>query len=473
MMFVPGRSCHLLRAVSAVVVSLVAVAKVHAEETCHVTPAKLRYDDNFECFRDPANREGFPGVFKFIPFNETGDAFLSLGGEIRQRYEYTHNPAFGADPQDEAGVWLQRYTVHSDLRLGRHLRFFAQLSSALETGREGGPSPVDENKLELQNGFVDLAVAPDHGSNITLRVGRQELQYGSGRLVDVREGPNVRRTFDAVRAILELPDWRIDGFAARPRISKPGAFDDDSNDDQTLWGVYMTGGKEFLPFGALDLYYLGYDDDAGSYVQGTATERRHSIGARFWGSQDAWDWNWEALYQFGSFDGGDISAWTLATDTGFSFADVTWQPRIAISANIASGDDDPADQDLGTFNPLFPRGNYFSEIAVLGPRNFFNIHPIITVHPADRWSLTFDTNFFWRLETQDGVYSPNGQLVRGPNGSDDRFVGSAISLNSAYELFPNLYFTAIYAHFFPGDFIRATGPSEDIDYVELTLQLKF
>ena len=26
------------------------------------------------------------------------------------------------------------------------------------------------------------------------------------------------------------------------------------------------------------------------------------------------------------------------------------------------------DRDLGTFNPLFPRGNYFSELALLGPR---------------------------------------------------------------------------------------------------------
>jgi hypothetical protein len=35
--------------------------------------------------------------------------------------------------------------------------------------------------------------------------------------VDAREGPNVRRTFDAARVIFELPDWRIDGVAGRPR----------------------------------------------------------------------------------------------------------------------------------------------------------------------------------------------------------------------------------------------------------------
>jgi hypothetical protein len=58
-------------------------------------------------------------------------------------------------------------------------------------------------------------------------------------------------------------------------------------------------------------------------------------------------------------------------------------------------------------------------------------------------------------------------------GSGKRFVGSGLSLTSEYELVENLNFTAIYTHFFAGDFIRDTGSSEDIDFIELTLQFKF
>jgi hypothetical protein len=32
---------------------------------------------------------------------------------------------------------------------------------------------------------------------------------------------------------------------------------------------------------------------------------------------------------------------------------------------------------------------------------------------------------------------------------------------------------AIYTRFFAGDFIESTGPSEDIDFVELTLLFRF
>ncbi|PZU43827.1 MAG: alginate export family protein [Sphingomonas sp.] len=377
------------------------------------------------------------------------------------------------DTQDQAGVWLQRYTLHGDLILGPHMRVFAQLSSAIETGRAGGPSPVDENKLALQNAFIDLNIPLGQDAALTLRGGRQELLFGSGRLVDAREGPNVRRTFDAVRAIVELPEWRVDMLITQPRRPLPGVFDDEANKDQALWGIYAVGGKDWLAAGAVDLYYLGYRDNAGTFAQGTARERRHSIGARFHGAKRGWDWNWEAIYQFGSFGDGTISAWTIASETGFTFQDRPWRPRIALSANIASGDSDPTDANLGTFNPLFPRGNYFSEAAVLGPRNFFNIHPFLTVSPLKDWSLTADVNVFWRLDTNDGVYAPSGQLIRLPSGSDERFVGSAASLTSEYALSENLILTASYTHFFAGDFIRMTGTSEDIDFIELTIQFKF
>ena len=444
-----------------------------ADEACRTGFSTLRYEDDIGCFRALDVDAGILRRLKSIPLTAGGDVSLGFGGELRQRYEFANNPAFGQDPQDQGGVWLQRVVVHGDLRVGEHVRAFAQLLSALEAGREGGPSPVDENQLALQNGFLDLHFSPADQWEATVRTGRQELRYGSGRLVDVREGPNVRRTFDAARAILEAPDWRVDGLAARPRAVEPGVFDDEANDDQALWGLYATGGRALLPAGSLDLYYLGFRDDEGVFEQGTAEETRHSIGARIWGGSGAWDWNWEAVFQFGSFGDGEIRAWTLASETGRTWTDLPWRPRLGVSANIASGDRDPDTPDLQTFNPLFPRGNYFSEAAVLGPRNFFNVQPSVRFSPTDDWSVTADVNAFWRLETEDGVYAPSGQLIRASGGSDERFVGTSASLAVDYAVSDHLSLGAIYTHFAPGDFIEATGPSDDIDFIELTATFRF
>ena len=223
----------------------------------------------------------------------------------------------------------------------------------------------------------------------------------------------------------------------------------------------------------MDLYYLGYEDKDALYVQGAGNEKRHSFGLRVWGDKGNWSWNWETLCQTGRFARGDISAWTLATETSYRWREIRWKPQLRLSVNIASGDTDADDSELGTFNPMYPRGNYFSEAAVFGPRNFYNFHTFVNLLPDDSWSLTADLNFFWRLETEDGLYSPSGQIIRGPDGSDSHFAATALSLTAEYTFFRGLVFTAIHTFGRPESFLQQTGPSDDLDFTELTLLYKF
>src|SRR3546814_20628645 len=114
-----------------------------------------------------------------------------------------------------------------------------------------------------------------------------------------------------------------------------------------------------LPLGSLDLYYLGFQDVRGTFDQRTESERRHSVGSRLWGEAGNRDWNWEALYQFGSFGDGAIRAWTVASEPAYTWGDVRWLPPIALLANIASCDGDRDSDNLGNLHPQCPRGNYF------------------------------------------------------------------------------------------------------------------
>ncbi len=452
---------------------LLAAAAAGAQEAMRPGFKPLRQDEDWRAWCDPALRSDPLDRLKCLELGAAGR--LALGGEIRQRYEYTHNPLWGDDPQDDAGVYLQRYLLQGDLRAGANLRLFGQLYSALATGRAGPTSPVDENQLDVQQAFVELSGELAGAGTGLLRAGRQELRYGSGRLVDVREGPNVRRKFDGGLGRWVAGDWRLDLVAARPADDEEGVLDDGTDGSQALWGGYLVGtAPGWLPFGSsLDLYYLGYRNDDSSYEQGTAAETRHTAGARFWGQQAGWDWNWELIGQAGAFGHGDIRAWSAASDTGYTWRAAALTPRLGLSANIASGDENPDDADLQTFNPLFPRGSYFSEVALLGPRNFYNLHPFLTLNPTDRIAITTDVDFFWRLQTEDGIYSPSGQLLRSGAGSDARYVGTEISLNASWQVTDRLALTGVYAHFFPGRFVEETGSSKDIDYVELTLKLQF
>ena len=425
--------------------------------------------------RDPDQRINFLDRSKFIALNTEGNHWLSLGGEARWHYDYTDNPAWGDEAQDRNGVLLERYLLHSDLHLGRRLRVFAQLYSARVNGRAGGPSPIDENRLDMQQAFADVVLGDGVDVAPVLRIGRQEMAYGSSRLIDVREGPNVRRSFEGARLLSQNGAWRTDVIAARPVLAQVGNFDDKKDRNQALWGVYAsTAELGHLPWGSgLDLYYLGYRHRSASFDQGIATEQRHTIGARLWGDRDGWDWNWELIGQAGRFGRGNIAAWSVAAETGHTVSFSKGQPRLGLSINAASGDKDPGDDDLQSFNALFPRGNYFSELALLGPRNFVNVRPSISFQPVRSITMTADVDFFWRLETQDGIYSPGGGLLRSAKGSSARFVGTELSLSTAWNINSRLTLTAIYSRFMAGRFIRETGSSSDIDYVEFTLQAKF
>ncbi len=402
--------------------------------------------------------------------DDAGAQRLRIGGDLRLRYEHTGNPRYGLDRQDRWGVLMRRASVFADLRLGSHLRGFAQLSSSATNGRAAGPSPVDENRLDPTNLFLEWRSAPTGGGAMGLRAGIQELQFGSGRAIDAREGPNVRRSFDAVRAWAVGGPWRIDAFAAAPRLNRQGSFDDARSPTQALRGVYAT--RSGAP-GSWDVYVLHYEDTAARFAQGEGHERRWSVGTRLFGRRDAWDWNWEFAVQGGRFGNAGIRAWSLATDTGHTFDGVAGKPRAALLLAVASGDKDPGDDRLGTLNPLYPRGNYFGDEATLGPRNFFNIHPMLTLKPAAQVQLNASLDFFWRYSTCDGVYAPNGMPIRATGDSRARHVASIASLGAIWSLAPGWTSTTVVAYARPGAYLRESGAGDPLSFISLGVQYRF
>jgi hypothetical protein len=434
---------------------------------------QLRYDESYTYLRDSTRRTDWLDVIKYISFTTNSQAYLTLGGEIRERYESFQNNQWGRGPEDENGYWLQRYMLHADAHFGDYFRVFTQFKSGLENGRNGGPRPTDRDDFDLNQAFFDLHVPGLKLESLTLRAGRQELAYGSSRLVSAREGPNVRLSFDGVKSILKVSDWQLDAFVVKPVRTKVGVFDDDPDPNQTLWGIYAVAPVLWLPGGHADFYYLGLDRDDAHFDQGTADEQRHSFGTRVWGRKAGWDYNVELVYQFGSFGHGNIDAWTAASDLGFTFENALFKPRLGLKANATSGDANPNGSDLQTFNPLFPRGAYFGEPALIGPANHMDIHPQLDLLLRRNLTLTFDWDWFWRESTRDGVYGPAVNVIQSGDTSDARYVGNQAEAMLEWRLGRHFTLTADYAHFFAGDFLKETTPGKDVDYVSAWVTFRF
>src|SRR6201981_3692408 len=198
---------------AALFLALPLCAQVQEESQAPVrTYNLLRENDDWSFLADPSLRSDFWYPIKYIPLGCEA-CYVSLGGEIRQVSEHVANDNWGKQPYTNTFL-LQRYMLHSDWHLGKKLRIFVQLKSGLESYRTGGPRHIDEKKLDIEAAFLE--VGTDSGKNwIVLRLGRQELNYGSGRLVSVREGPTVRQSFDGVKVRSKAGAWKIDAFAVR------------------------------------------------------------------------------------------------------------------------------------------------------------------------------------------------------------------------------------------------------------------
>src|ERR1700675_4792171 len=337
----------------------------------------LREDEDWSFLSDPAKRQDFWDPLKYIRLREGHDDwFMTIGGEAREIWEQIGNDNWGKQPFWNAYL-NERYMLYFDLHYGKHVRTFVELKNGINSFRIRGPRPIDEKKLDFQAGFLEVGTSSGENS-VKLRVGRQELEYGSGRLIDVREGVNVRLSFDGFMVKCKIESWQLDGFAVRPDLDDPGFFDNAPNHAVGFWGVYAT--HAWLHNTSLELYYLGLDRQNATFERGAVHELRHSLGGRISRpiatERPSWDFDYEALWQFGTFGFANIRAWTVASETGYRFPTVPLKPRFSAKADISSGDD-PRTNTLGTFNPLFPKGNYFGILATAGPGpiNFIDVHP--------------------------------------------------------------------------------------------------
>lgn len=432
--------------------------------------ATSRYVEDYSFLKDPACRTEILDPIKYIPLFPSWDTYLSLGGDLRERYELLDHPNFSKAERDTNGYFLQRYMVHADLHLGEYLRGFVQLKSSLEDGRTSGPRPTDEDELDLHQAFGEGRIAIGDVGTFSLRAGRQEVAFGSSRLVSVRESPNVRRSFDGIRATLAARSWRLDGFGFLSARTDRGQFDDSADYGERLWGAYATGPMLDDDL-HLDLYLLGLRRDDSEYDQGTHNERRRSIGSRIFGAPGSWDYNFELVYQWGSFGPDDIDAWTIASDTGYTVKGVPLQPRLGLRADVTSGDHHPSDSKLETFNPLFPKGAYFSEAGLIGPQNHIDLHPMLDLHLLEQLQLTLAWDFFWRESTHDAIYRISGSPIVPGNSNDERYVGSDGSVMLAWEPERHVEIVGTYEHFFAGPFLRDAN-REDVNFVGLWLNLK-
>jgi hypothetical protein len=244
-----------------------------------------------------------------------------------------------------------------------------------------------------------------------------------------------------------------------------GVFDDSADSTRLIWGASWVTHEALGRGGALTAYYIGLDRRGARFDQGTADELRHTIGLRLNGVRGGWDFNLEANGQFGRFGAGRIRAWDAAADNGVRLRALPLRPRLGLRVDVTSGDRDPVDPDLGTFNPLFPNTAYSGLSGLVGPANSIDVQPSLRAFVSSTLSLVGGLTLFWRTSARDGLYGIAVNPQRAGAPSQARVVGRQLALEVDWAPSPHLVYQATITRFTAGPYLRETPPGRDVRYL--------
>lgn len=431
------------------------------------TPA---FDFDFRYLEQPGHDKDFFDPVKRIHLGS--DWLLSFGGSFWYRYMHETDSRLNA-----AGInndyHLLRTRLHADLWYQDQFRLFAEMLDARALGLDLPALAIDKNHTDMLNLFADVKLGQFMDGLAYLRVGRQELLYGSQRLISTLDWANTRRTFQGVKTFWQTPAFNLDAFWVRPMVTEPNQFDNWDKDRNFvgLWGTYKA-----IPGQVLDLYYLSLIDNRnvspanitqGNVLQGDSV--LHTIGARWVGDYERILYELEGMYQFGKRSHLDISAFSIASGVGYQLP-LPMNPQFWLRYDFASGDKNHRDGRSNTFNQLFPFGHYyFGYIDQVGRQNIHDFNAQFTLHPQPWVTFLGQYHRFYLANKRDYLYNAAGAgTIRDITGQSGSHVGDEIDFTINFHLSRHQDVLLGYSKLFTGEFLKNTRPgvSPDLFYAQ-------
>jgi hypothetical protein len=280
-----------------------------------------------------------------------GDWHVAPVVEARVRGEYRHD----LDAQDP-GTLLERTRLGVDAERGP-----VELRVVLEDARlwnlgEG----VDTLGRPGQSAFtgpyeawVDAHTAGARPSFV--RVGRQLVAWGEGRLLGVADWSPTGRALDAVRGRLVVGSWAFELLAASLSDPVPPAGAVLAPAYGELVGVRAEWAVD--PLFAVEVYTLDRfaQDNPGANLDDSVLGETYTGALRLHGDAPGWTWGAEGAGQLGhaSLLNQDRLAWAAAGHIAYTFEYVRMLPTVRVGASFASGDDGTSSK-REQFDPLLP-----------------------------------------------------------------------------------------------------------------------
>jgi len=389
---------------------------------------------------------------------------------------------------------LNRFRIGLGVQPTDWLKVYAQVQDAREWLSDRPDIPgvfgaEGDDSFDLRQAYIELSL-----NEWSLRIGRQVLAFGDQRLIGPLEWTNFTRTFDAIRLTYKGSNYTVDAFASSEVAIDRGSFNQsdlfngtETDRQQVFSGLYFT--TEALSFATADAYVLHLHEnraagDTNFFTLGTrwksksAATPAHGDGKHVVAATPAspWDWDAELAFQTGEVGGRDLTAFASHVGLGYTIPGCPFKSRFGLEYNFATGDGNPTDGDVETFQNLFPMNHiYYGFMDAFAWQNIHDVAVSWKTKPCTNVTTRVDFHAFWLADTNDSWYRANGTTtVRPLNAAArgaDNFAGTELDVVVTWQARKELAFDIGYSRFFAGDYLGDTGAQDDANfgYVQATI----
>lgn len=340
-----------------------------------------------------------------------GDWQISPSVEVRVRGEYRRDPpdhggldffgrsspyvrdAWGVMERSRVGLGAERGAVRAQVTL-QDARVLGSSATSTPFGAARGPG-----KLEPYEAFLEARSSGARPHFV--RIGRQAVVWGEGRLIGKADFAPAGRSLDAARGHLALGNFQLEALAAM--LEAPGAvgaaFGDTSGPSTSgvqLYGVTVEWALDpLLSLQAFGLARIsrsrGAELDGSKFAAARLAGERMTTALRVSGEAKGWSYGVEGAYQFGAassiaLGGADISAWAAAAHVQKLFDQLVFMPTFRVAGSYASGDDRKG--AYKQFDPLLPDPQRFH-----GQMDLFAWSNVLDVSARTQIAPWTDTSF--------------------------------------------------------------------------------
>lgn len=363
----------------------------------------------------------------------------------------------------EPAPWFRLMVEGQDTR-----EFFSDRPN--EVGKLGAEG---DDAFDLRQGYLEVGQA----DSLSLRVGRQVLVYGDKRLISSGEWGNPSRVFDAVKLHLQRPNWWLDAFVSSVVQIEDGRFNrsdwinSETDRDQLFGGLYF--GTNAFPIQTTEAYLLGLQQDQseGDTSFLTLGTRMKADPAKLRG----WEYDVEMAAQTGEVLGRDHAAFAGHWGLSYTWMDHAWKPRVGMDFTYASGDDNAADGESGTFQNLFPTNHlYYGYMDLFAWQNLRNPAVHFEFSPHQQWRVSLNWHWFWLDDSADAWYRASIRDTARPiDAGADSYAGSELDLTILWKAHQHLDVQLGYSRFFAGNYLSDTGSGDDAHFAYLMLTINY